>query len=112
MELKKIIADVVREVLPDVVRDMVRGELGLGAPKLSLPMKRRKRRPGAATERGVEVGQRWEGKTYTQAKGRIIEIVSLGKDKVIPKVVKSPSARSVAKPISYEMLTKAYSKVE
>lgn len=114
MQLKKIVEDVVREVLPSVIKDLVRGELGLSStgPKLSLPVKRRKRRPSAASERGIEVGQRWEGRSYTGAKGRVIEIVTLGKDKVIPKVIKSPSARSVAKPISYDMLTKSYSKVD
>lgn len=118
MELKKIIAEAVREALPGVVRDLVRKELGFSNPHgedtvpLSLPIKRRPRRPRAASESGVSIGQKWEGRSYTQAKGRVIEIVALGKDKVTPKVLKSPSKRAVAKGISYGMLTKAYSLVE
>ncbi len=118
MELKKIIAEAVREALPGVVRDLVRKELGFdapprdGSPPLSLPITRRHRRPRAASESGVSIGQKWEGRSYTQAKGRVIEIVALGKDKVTPKVLKSPSKRSVAKGISYGMLTKAYSLVK
>lgn len=117
MELKKIIAEAVREALPGVVRDLVRKELGFAdsrpsAESLSLPIKRRARRPRAASEHGVSVGQKWEGRSYTQAKGRVIEIVALGKEKATPKILKSTSDRPVAKGISYGMLTKAYRLVD
>ncbi len=116
MEMKKIIAEVVREALPEVVRDLVRQELGLGAAprarKPSLPVTRRKRRPSAAAEAGVSVGQRWSAKSYTGQAGRVIEIASLGKEKAVPTVVKGVGGRSVAKPISYAMLIKRYDLVE
>ncbi len=91
MDIKKIIGEVVREVLPDVLREVVRGELGMspanGSAKKSLPLKnigRKKRRPALAAENGVEVGQRWAARSYTHMAGRTIEIVGLGKEKVMP----------------------------
>jgi len=116
MEMKKIIAEVVREALPEVVRDLVRQELGLGAAprgrKPSMPVTRRKRRPSAAADAGVSVGQRWSAKPYTGQAGRVIEIAELGKDKAVPTVVKGIGTRSVAKPISYSMLVKCYDLVK
>lgn len=113
MDIKKIILDAVRESLPGVVREIVREGLeaqGAKPPRraLAVPLKRRQREPSAASEHGVKVGQRWEGKPYAGSAGRVIEIVALGKDKVTPRVIKSPGKRSAAKAISYAMLTKTY----
>ena len=119
MDIKDIISQVVREALPGVVRDIVRGELGLskegmskGQARLALPVTRRTRRPSLATENGVDVGQRWEGKSYAASAGRVIEIAGLGKEKITPKVLKTNGTRGVAKPISYGMLVKSYKLVK
>lgn len=106
------------KILPDVIREVLRGELG--APqatkaKNSLPIQKLKRgpnRPVMATENGVNVGQRWKARVSTSFPGRVIEIANLGKEKILPKVVDSKGKRSVAKPISYGMLTKNYELVK
>lgn len=113
MELKSIIVQVVREELPGIVRDMVRGELGLvPAARAKTPVKnpisRRPRRPQAAVDAGVSVGQKWVGRPYSGSKGRVIEIESLGVSHVKPKILKSPGKRSAAKHISYSVLRSSY----
>ncbi len=115
MDIRNIIGEVVREMLPEVVREVLRGELGVadsGArTRHSLPVQKLKR-PSAAEENGVKVGQRWKAKSYSASAGRVIEIMNLGKDKVLPKVINSNGKRGVAKPISYAMLSKAYELVK
>jgi hypothetical protein len=118
MDIKEIIGGIVRETLPEVLRDLVREELGLAKTKvegkgsLSLPMKKL-RRPALATEHGVSVGQRWKAKSFTPFAGRVIEVASLGKEKLLPKIITSPNGKkSVAKPLSYATLTKKYDQVK
>lgn len=119
MDIKNIISEVVRELLPDVVRDVLRGELGVVGTKPkgknSLPVVKLKRgpnRPAAATASGVNIGQKWRAKPHTGFPGRLIEVANLGKEKVLPKVLDSKGKRAVAKPISYDMLTKNYALVK
>jgi hypothetical protein len=119
MDIKNIISEVVREMLPDVVRDVLRGELGAPQPKAkgkhSLPVQRLKRgpnRPAMASEKGVNIGQRWKARTTSSFPGRVIEVANLGKEKILPKVIDSKGKRAVAKPISYRMLTKNYELVK
>jgi hypothetical protein len=119
MDIKNIISEVVREMLPDVVRDVLRGELGAPEAKAkgkhSLPIQKLKRgpnRPAMASEKGVSIGQRWKARARTSFPGRIIEIANLGKEKILPKVIESKGKRAVAKPISYRMLTKNYELVK
>lgn len=67
--------------------------------------------PRAATAAGVAVGQKWQGKQYAKVRGRTIEIVSLDKESVTPKVLNNGGKRIATKKISYEMLTKNYNLV-
>jgi hypothetical protein len=123
MDIKDIINEVVREILPDVIREVLRGELGAttagpkgkAGGKHSLPVRKLKRgpnRPAMAAESGVKIGQKWEAKPSTSFPGRVIRIENLGKEKILPKVIDSKGKRAVAKPISYDMLTKNYALIK
>lgn len=119
MELRATIEDIIREALPGIVRDLLAKGLESDPGQKQGRAKSRLRRtepkaprPPRALEHGIKVGQKWRGKEYTGAKGRLIEIATLGKDKVTPKVLKTAKGkRPTAKQISYAQLTNTYTLV-
>ena len=67
------------------------------------------RRPPLAVKHAVYVGQQYKGKSYSRSlKNRVIEISSLGRTQIIPKILSTSAKRITAKPISYEHLRTSY----
>lgn len=135
MDLKQIIRDLVKEEVELSVRAAIRDLLGAphdppaGPPEANVKAGKKQpklaqaaadsatdkkpagKKKGAYTVyRGVRVGEQWCGRTG-RAVGRTIEIVSLGRTHIVPKVVKG-HPRSKAKKIGYEVLFRTYDRVE
>jgi|WetSurMetagenome_2_1015567.scaffolds.fasta_scaffold02344_25 hypothetical protein len=106
------LAERISAAVQKVVQEILNQEFGHSTPALiSTPApapvsstKKRGRRPGKATKCGAIVGQRWKGKLPCN-KGRTIEIVSLDKDHIIPKMIVGGHA---SRRIKYENLKSHY----
>lgn len=105
-----IIGEKVSAMITDLIQELLDQELGhlvssskktLSIPSISV--KKQGRRPDKAVDNAIFVGQIWEGKTVL-IKGRIIEILSLGTDRV---TIKAEGSRPDRK-IKYETLKNCY----
>jgi hypothetical protein len=69
--------------------------------------------PGAARKLGIAVGQKYKSKDRDpRVVGRVIEVVALEKNKIVPKILSSTSKRAAAKRISYIRLQNQYDRIE
>jgi len=75
----------------------------------------RTRRPRAATEHGVKLGQVWQAPKWGRSGGRVIQVDKLLKDGVMPKILKEGTGikrKGSVKKISYSHLVKRYKLVK